>query len=149
MQEWDIEKKALLRYNKREKTTYTMTQPQDQSGAQSSSGNSGTVPPTVRTGEEVYNMIMGKIEPELVLDQIPLLDEKYKNETEPEKKTRLTRYQKAYAEYEKQYEAYKAEEEVKLHAFSKGLFGGVENRIKEDEEEDLENITNAIANIQD
>lgn len=58
------------------------------------------------TAREVYDAIMGGIEPELVTDQLPLLDAKYANETPVEKTVRMERYGRAFVAYEIAYEAY-------------------------------------------
>ena len=59
---------------------------------------------TVPTGKEVYDKFMVNIEPELVTDVIPLLAEKYKNETPAEHTDRMKRYENAYAEYDRRAE---------------------------------------------
>ncbi|MDD5751166.1 MAG: hypothetical protein PHS73_01440 [Candidatus Peribacteraceae bacterium] len=58
-------------------------------------------PPVIPDATELYNSIMSKIEPDLTTDQIPLIDEKYKHETEEQKAARLDRYNKAFATYDK------------------------------------------------
>jgi len=57
----------------------------------------------IPTGEEIYNAIMGEIEPELLSQNIPSLDEKYSGETEEERAKRLKRYQEAYKTYDEKY----------------------------------------------
>lgn len=52
---------------------------------------------------DVYDVIMGKIELDLVSTAIPLLDEKYKDETPAERKERFARYRWAFEEFKKQY----------------------------------------------
>ena len=44
----------------------------------------------------MYDQIMGQIEPDLLTHQIPLLEEKYKNEKPDERKRRLEAYAKAF-----------------------------------------------------
>ncbi len=44
----------------------------------------------------MYDQIMGEIEPDLLTTQIPLLDEKYKNETPEQKKNRMAAYAQAF-----------------------------------------------------
>ena len=44
----------------------------------------------------LYDQIMGQIEPDLLSDQIPLLEEKYKTETAEERKNRTDAYAKAF-----------------------------------------------------
>lgn len=61
------------------------------------------------TGEEVYDSIMGGIEPELISVNIPHLDEQYANETEEEKSARYERYTQAFAKYDEAYAKWEAE----------------------------------------
>ncbi len=64
------------------------------------------VPPDVVSGQEIYDQIMRSIEPELTSTQLPLLPEKYPNETPEEKIARAARYTKAFAEYDKKFQEY-------------------------------------------
>ncbi len=57
---------------------------------------------TIQTGpadqtfnEDLYNILMGAIEPDLATDVIPILDELYLGETEGEHTERMERYAKA------------------------------------------------------
>jgi hypothetical protein len=50
--------------------------------------------------EVIYNTLMEHIEPELVTDVLPYLDEWYKNETPEQNAARLERYKSAFATYE-------------------------------------------------
>lgn len=51
--------------------------------------------------DDVYDMIMASIEPELMSENIESLDEWYQNETEQENKERLERYKRAFTECNK------------------------------------------------
>ena len=64
------------------------------------------VPPKIPTGQEVFDAIMGHIEPELTSEGTKMLDERYKNETPEELDTRKKRYVLAYERYEQAYEGY-------------------------------------------
>lgn len=87
--------------------------------------NSSLIP----TGDELYDMIMKGIEPDLTTGQIPLLDAKYKNETPEEAAVRAERYKKAFAEYDLQLSAYL----VKLHAKVRECQSTARNSIEKDE----------------
>ncbi len=50
--------------------------------------------------EEVYDMIMGEIEPELLRENIPLLDAKYAGQTPEQKEARMQRYATAYKKFD-------------------------------------------------
>lgn len=51
------------------------------------------------SGQDVYDALMSEIEPELTSSQIPLLAQKYANESASEKSARVKRYDAAYAAY--------------------------------------------------
>lgn len=51
-------------------------------------------------GFTVYNQIMGGIDSELLIDKIPHLAEKYKDETKEDRVKRIERYNKAFAAFD-------------------------------------------------
>ncbi len=77
----------------------TPTPPQDQSG----SGLPIPLPPPefFQSKDWLYDTIMGQIEPDLTTGQIDHLDEKYKGETDEEKKQRHAAYEEAFVLFEK------------------------------------------------
>jgi Fe2+ transport system protein B len=54
----------------------------------------------VPSGAQIYNSLMSAIEPELLTEVIPTLDEKYKGETAEENVARMARYKAAYEKYD-------------------------------------------------
>jgi hypothetical protein len=63
--------------------------------------SSHTVPlPAGQSGQEVYDEIMRGIDVELTSDQIPLLAEKYKDESKDDRVKRVERYNKAFASFD-------------------------------------------------
>lgn len=54
--------------------------------------------------EDVYNLLMAEIEPDLTTMMIPYLDEVYEGETEKEHKERGGRYARAFEEFSKRFE---------------------------------------------
>jgi len=102
---------------------------------------SDLVAPTIPTAEEIYNGLMRDIEPDLLTDQIPLLDEKYANETEEEKKARMARYTEAYAKYDVEYNTYIADLKEKASEYKKAAF-------KEAEEKDQKQEQAALAQLE-
>ncbi|MBI3618903.1 hypothetical protein HY213_02600 [Candidatus Peregrinibacteria bacterium] len=101
-------------------------------------------PPNIpASGKELYNELMGKIEPELVTDQIPLLAEKYKNETHDQAAARAERYNKAYAAYEAAYAAYMQQLSSEVSSYRRNAFGSVEEKDRQKETavlDDLESL---------
>ena len=59
------------------------------------------------TGQEIFDSIMGAIEPDLTSENAKKLNEKYAGEGRGEQKTRMLRYQKAFVEYDERYAEYK------------------------------------------
>ena len=103
-------------------------------------------PPIIPSGKEIYDLLMEKIEPELVSASLPGLDEKYKDETEEEKKTRGLKYQKAFEDYDKACEKYIAQMKEKVATYRKNAFSGVESEDREKETEEMKNIESLIQN---
>ena len=101
-------------------------------------------PIQIPTGEELYNMLMRKIEPDLATDQLPLPDAKYASETPDQTKARAERYEKAFAEYEKQLAAYLSSLKGKVHEFQTTARQSLEHEAKEKEEQDLGSLEQQI-----
>ena len=78
------------------------TDPQDQAGNQA-------------LAEQLYNTIMADIEPDLLLESIPLLDQLYAGETKDKKDARMKRYEVAYKKFDAEFGKFMGEvtEEVK------------------------------------
>lgn len=110
-----------------------------------SAGTQLPAPPAIPSGEEIYDRIMGQIEPELVTAVLPTLKEKYKDETQEEAKVRAVRYQKAFAEYDKQYAAYLQSQEGALRSYQMNLGRAVENVARSDEAPHLGDLESAIS----
>ena len=71
---------------------------------------------------------MRGIELELLSDNLPKLKEQYRNETPEEKQKRAVRYNKAFAEYDKQFVIYMAELHEKVMSFRKQAIIELESR---------------------
>ena len=50
--------------------------------------------------KQLYNAIMADIEPDLLLEHIPLLDELYADETQADHAARVARYEEAYEKFD-------------------------------------------------
>ena len=95
------------------------------------------VAPKVPTGEEIYNALMSEIEPDLVSNQIPLLDQKYAGETEEERKARMQRYTEAYAKYDAVSAKYIADLQAKAAAYKKAAYKEAEAKEQQKEQATL------------
>ncbi|MDA0376573.1 MAG: hypothetical protein O3A80_04675 [bacterium] len=91
-----------------------------------SSSTGMPTPPQIKGGEEVYNMIMKEIEPDLVSSVMDTLDEKYAEETEEEKAKRMKRYAAAFVEYEKQYQEYMVRKKGEVKTFGRSMNQSIE-----------------------
>lgn len=90
--------------------------------------------------DDLYNIIMAQIEPELVIGTVETLKEKYKNEPEADQKNRFKRYERAFEQYkiEKQLYLERAQEEV-AHFLKNKRLEAEEESLK-DEEQILSNL---------
>jgi hypothetical protein len=84
------------------------------------------VAPQIPEGPEVYNTIMSGIEMELTDAERPLLQDKYKDETPEQAAERADRYNKAFAEYDRQYAVYKKSKTEDIHVFQRTLRSSIE-----------------------
>jgi len=94
--------------------------------------------------EQIYDMIMGEIEPDLLLENIPHLAQEYADETSEEHEERMQRYATAYRVYD--YEAAKLTTDMNQKARSAERMS-----LKKKEEQDrlseqnvLQSLTSAI-----
>lgn len=56
--------------------------------------------------DQFYDVVMGEIEPELALAQLPLLEGRFAKDTPEEKQLRIERYQKALEQYDRRLQEY-------------------------------------------
>lgn len=103
--------------------------------------------PTIPTGEELYNALMSKIEPDLVTSVLPTLDAKYKGESKEDAAARAKRYEAAFAEYEKQLKAYVAGLQGQVHQYKRAAIQSAEKDERTKEGTELNSLEQAITNI--
>ncbi len=96
------------------------------------------------TGEQVYDSIMSRIEPELVLTNLEELDAPYADETEDERSLRYERYGKAFVKYREAYTAWIQSLSSAVSAYKKAVMRASEDVNKADEDSALESITSQI-----
>ena len=101
--------------------------------------------PVIPSAEELYNTIMSEIEPELTTEGVKLLSEKYKNETTEEARTRKARYDKAYAEYDKQFAKHMDNINAKVKKYERASFAEMESEDRNQESVGLAEIENAFS----
>ncbi len=86
------------------------------------------------TGQEIYDRLMSKIEPELVLKNLKKLDAPYKKETKAQRKKRYARYGKAFKEYRTQYKVWLSRVNLAIAAYKRAVVKASEkvSKTKED-----------------
>jgi hypothetical protein len=105
-------------------------------------------PPAIPSAEELYDLLMGKIEPELTTRELPKLAAKYKGESRAEAAARRQRYRRAYEEYERRYRAYIAELHGKVDAYRRHALGEIEERHWKQEESALTKIEEELMHFE-
>ena len=103
------------------------------------------VPITLPVADEVYRTIMGQIEPELLLPEAEL-QAKYADETEADGVARSVRYDKAFAEYDRQYARYMQDLTADASTYVKQGVVALEQKDQEHEQNDIADIESAISN---
>ena len=99
-----------------------------------------TSTPDNRTlAEKVYNKIMADIDEDLLLANIPKLDEKYASETEEEHATRMARYKKSYKKFDQEMKDFLAN----VHGRSRQTKrSALKKKEKSDRKQDLHTLEN-------
>ncbi len=100
-------------------------------------------PPTVSwTTEDLYNLLMRGIEPDLCTDTLPLLDTMYADETPEQRKERMQWYSEAFEKFLGRYEQFTAALHGEFRKIQSSLLKAAEGK---DQKQD-KNIT---ANIEE
>lgn len=102
-------------------------------------------PPVIKGGEEVYNMIMGEIEQDLLSQNLPNIDAKYAGESAEQKGKRMERYKKAFAEYQKKYAAYRDAQKGAVRSFGLSLVKSIEKSASAVDASVMDAIESAIS----
>lgn len=94
----------------------------------------------IPSGSEVYDAIMGKIEPELVSGNLPLLAEKYRDEPEKERLARMQRYKAAFTKYDEVYDRWLSKMRTAVKAKRLDAFKKAEVKVKQQDETALQDL---------
>ena len=98
-------------------------------------------PPSLpQSGQQFYDQIMSRIEPELTTRQMPSLADKYKGETPQQAQARADRYAKAYAEYDKAHDAFVASTKEQVDLYRKEAFLSLEKEDRAKEQSALSRL---------
>ncbi len=96
-------------------------------------------------GEAMYNMLMMQIEPDLVTSSLPVLNDKYKNETPEQSAARAKRYEAAFAEYEKRLSEYLGNLQQKTHEYRRTALQSAEQDEKDKDNQKLHSLEQAFS----
>lgn len=89
--------------------------------------------PTIPTGKDIYNLIMGHIEPDLTTDGRKILREKYKDETQEQRRERKERYEQALIRYEEAFNGYISTLQEQVGRYQRDSLADIEMRDRERE----------------
>ena len=95
--------------------------------------------------EQLYDMIMREIEPDLLSYNIPKLDEYYKDETEEQHKERMKRYDVAYKQFEEKLQEFMNNVQDEVRGTKRDSLLAKEQEDKEHDMEVLEDIEEALS----
>jgi len=95
--------------------------------------------------EQVYDMIMGEIETDLLLANIPLLDAKYSGETPDDHEARMERYQAAYKRFDSELQKFMDEVNGSVRSSQIKSLKEREQQDRQAEQDALQSITSAFS----
>jgi hypothetical protein len=84
-------------------------------------------PLALPTPEETYDAIMGQIDPELTTSKLPLLDEKYKTETQEQTLARKEKYVRSFQAYDEKFREYRREIEQRSQSYQRSVMAANES----------------------
>lgn len=95
--------------------------------------------------ERVFDMLMEKIEPELLLKNVSSLDSKYAGETPEEHEARMNRYAAAYALFDTELEKFMSGIHQSVHVNKRTALRAAEAQDKTQEQNVLNSLASAFA----
>lgn len=96
--------------------------------------------PRIPAGKDLYDEIMGKIEPELLGANVGRLKEKYKNETAAQSLERAKRYAAAFKAYDAAFAEYVTSLKRSIHDFAHTAAQSLENLDRDLDTSDLTDL---------
>ncbi len=97
------------------------------------------------SGDELYDTIMQTIEPELLMANLPHIDEPYANETDDQHKARYQRYSAAYDTYDVRFAEWISYMKQQLNTYRRTVMSAVEAELKQQESDELSSLESAIS----
>lgn len=92
------------------------------------------------TGQQIYDMIMGQIEPELLTANLDTLDAPYAGESKDAHDARYERYSRAFAKYKVAYAQWVSELHQAIGSYKRAVRKAAEGANQEKEEQILKNL---------
>src|SRR4051812_49426069 len=99
------------------------------------------------SGQQLYDELMANIEQELTTDRYSLLAEKYKDETTDQAMARASQYSRAFAEYDKAYEAYMRSATEQMNKYKKNAFHSLEQEDRKKDQTMLNAFSSALVTL--
>ena len=100
--------------------------------------------PSIPTGQELYDQIMGHIEPELTTEGLKLLEAHYKDETPEQLAARKQRYALAFERYDQAYSEYIETLQAQVDRYRRESVRKVEVDDRQQEAGMLDNLSQMI-----
>ncbi len=97
-----------------------------------------------RLAQELYNLLMAEIEPDLLLEKIPGLDAKYASETPEEKEARMKRYEAAYKKFDDEFNKFMADVDGKVRTSKREALKNKEEDARQQEQHDIDSLASAF-----
>lgn len=108
-------------------------------------GTGGGVLEPVMSPEELYDLLMQEIEPDLALGRINTLDEIYKEETSEEREDRLAHYEFAFIIFDECLQDIALENEEDLKMFKDAMRAIAEEAEGREDSEHIKNIERSLS----
>lgn len=100
--------------------------------------------PVIPTAQELYDAIMHDIDADLLTANLPLLNEKYKDETPEQRKERTKRYNAAFAQYQNRYSDFILNLNRRVMEFKTSMRIFAETSIRKQESDAMQKIESQI-----
>ena len=104
------------------------------------------IPPVIPSGDELYAQIMGDIEPDLLAENISIVQRKFADASEDEQQEMRERYTKAFERYNVELEQYQQKQSETIQSFGKAYITHIENIDRATELDALTALESTIQN---
>jgi hypothetical protein len=104
----------------------------------------GTIAEPIMSSEELYDLLMQEIEPDLALGRINSLDEIYKDENSDEHADRMAHYEFAFFIFDQCLTDIEVENETDLRMFKDAMKAIAEEKNQQEESKSTKNIEDSL-----